>query len=174
MRLGHFAKVVGLGLMLGTGCGPQGNDTDTGYQRIQTCKNTLECADSNTDDPHQPRQGVMNNFQMYPPINWRGYTYKVTGFYPGEKPGEWKVRGYHISPADYNDHIQNDGTLMVEVDQVVQGIYRIQAPPEVETMSVTVCKDPITCGAGETFENKYLSKIKLVRKITYNSSSSSS
>ena len=165
MRVSHFATKVGLALLLGTGCSQQAGDTDTGYQRIQTCKNAIECTDSNTDDPHQPRQGILNNFQMYPPINWRGYTYKVTGFYPGEKPGEWRVRGYHISPADYNDHVQSDGTVAVEVDHIQHGIYKIQAPPDVETMSVTACKDPATCGAGDTFENKELSKIKLVLDI---------
>lgn len=165
MRFGHFAPMVGLALLLGTGCSQPGDDTDTGYQRVLGCKNTLECADSNTDDPHQPRQGVLNNFQMYPLVNWRGYTYKVTGFFPGETPGEWKVRGYHISPTDYNDHVQNDGTVTVEVDNLQHGIYRIQAPPDVETMAVTVCKDPATCGAGDTFANQGLSKIRLVLSI---------
>jgi len=165
MRFSHFAPQVGLALLLSTGCGQQAGETDTGYQRIQTCKNAFECADSNTDDPHQPRQGVLNNFQMYPPINWRGYTYKVTGFYPGEKPGEWRVRGYHISPTDYNDHTQSDGTVQVEIDQQQYGIYQIQAPPDVETMSVTACKDPALCGAGATFANADLSKVTLVLDI---------
>ncbi|WP_088741561.1 hypothetical protein [Haliangium sp. UPWRP_2] len=84
MRISHFAPQVGLALLLGAGCssGQQASDTDTGYRRIQTCKTGVECTDANTDDPHQPRQGILDNFQMYPASNWRDFTYKVTGLYP--------------------------------------------------------------------------------------------
>lgn len=166
MRFSHFAPKVGLALMLASGCGPQGGDADTGYQRIQSCKNGAECADTNADDPHQPRQGILDNFQMYPAENWRGFTYKVTGLYPDERAGQWKVRGYHISPVNYDSHQQADGAITMEVDGKQRGIYKILAPPEVATMSVIACDDSNGgCAPGEVFENEALAKITLILEI---------
>ncbi|WP_088741560.1 ADYC domain-containing protein [Haliangium sp. UPWRP_2] len=53
----------------------------------------------------------------------------------------------------------------MEIDQKQYGIYKIQAPPDVATMSVTACNDPACKQPGMVFENEHLSKIALILDI---------
>lgn len=163
MRFSHFVTPLSLALLLGAGCSEENlaSVTDSTDDRIQTCRlGSAECADSNGDNTHQPYQGPGTDNTVGPATGWGSWRYKPTGVYYNDSARLWLIRGYYVNPADHSHTLYDARVFVRTSDNTLHAIRKVQAPPSIETMSITYCEDT-SCNITTTLEGEKLNDIAL-------------